>query len=150
MTIGEVVDPVILPVAFGFAFVCVLWLLWHVGRRHAAAPKRVPTSIRFDGRPAPSGPKAFLWVAPIVIALCLGATGVTLLVAPPGPDQHVLLTLVMLAIAEVTWFAGWATDRQIEMARKMTYRVAPSRLLRALLPLLATIVAIVFVAVQPR
>lgn len=149
MTIGKVVDPVILPVAFGFACVCVLWLIWHVARRHATAPKRVPASIRYDGRPAPSAPKAVLWLAPILIALCLGTTGILLLVAPPRPDQHVLLTLVMLAIAEVTWFAGWATDRQIEMARKMTFRVAPARLLRALLPLIATIAAIAFVAARP-
>jgi hypothetical protein len=149
MTIGEAVDPVMLPIAFGFAFACVLWLLWHVARRYPAAPKRVPTGIRYDGRPGRLGPKAFLWIAPVIIALCLGATGIGLLRTPPRPDQHVLLTLVMLAIAEVTWFAGWSTDRQIELARKMTYRIAPARIFRALLPLLATIVATVFVAARP-
>ena len=149
MTIGEVVDPVMLPIAFGFAFVCVLWLIWHVGRRYPAAPKRVPTGIRYDGRPGRLGPKAFLWVAPVIIALCVGATGTGLLVTPPRPDQHVLPALVMLALAETSWLAGWITDRQIELARKMTYRVAPSRIFRALLPLLATIVAMLFVAARP-
>jgi hypothetical protein len=149
MTIGEVVDPVMLPIAFGFAFVCVLWLVWHVARRYPGAPKRVPTGIRYDGRPGRLGPKAVLWLAPVIIALCVGATGIGLLVAPPRTDQHVLLTLVMLALAELAWFAGWSTDRQIELARKMTYRIAPSRILRALLPLLATIVAIAFVAARP-
>ena len=55
----------------------------------------------------------------------------------------------MLAIAEVAWFAGWTIDRQIELARKMTYRIAPSRMLRALLPLIATAIAIVFVGARP-
>jgi hypothetical protein len=149
MTIGEVVDPVMLPIAFGFAFACVLWLVWHVARRYPEAPKRVPAGIRYDGRPARLGAKAILWIAPVVIALCLGATGIGLLVTPPRNDQHVLLTLVMLAIAEMTWFAAWTNDRQIELARKMTYRVAPSRIFRALLPFLATVVAIVFVAARP-
>jgi hypothetical protein len=149
MTIGEVVDPVMVPVAFAFASACVLWLVWYVARRYRSAPKRVPTNIRYDGRPARLGPKAFLWAAPVAIALVLGAIGIGLLVTPPRADQHVLLALVMLAVAEVTWFAAWTTDRQIELARKMTYRVAPSRLLRALLPLAATIVAIVFVAARP-
>ncbi len=149
MTIGEAVDPVMLPIAFAIAGLSMLWLVWHVARRYPAAPKRVPTGIRYDGRPARLGPKAVLWLAPVVIALCLGATGAGLLMNRPRADQHVLLTLVMLAIAEVTWFAGWTVDRQIELARKMTYRVAPSRLLRALLPLLATVVAIVFVGARP-
>ena len=149
MTIGEVVDPVMLPIAFAFAFVCVLWLVWYVGRKFPSAPKRVPMGIRYDGRPGRLGPKEALWLAPVIIALCLGAAGIGLLVAPPRSDQHIVLTLVMLAIAETTWFAGWSTDRQIELARKITYRIAPGRTLRALLPLLATIVATVFVAARP-
>ena len=149
MTIGEVVDPFMLPVAFGFAVVCVLWLFVHVARRYPAAPKRVPAGLRYDGRPGRLGPKALLWLAPVIIAIVLGLTGGGLLAAPPRTDQRLLLTLVMLTIAEVTWFAGWTIDRQIELARKMTYRVAPSRLFRALLPLLATVVAIVFVAARP-
>ena len=149
MTIGEVLDPVMLPIAFGFAIVCVLGLVWHVARRYPSAPKQVPAGIRYDGRPGRLRPKALLWLAPVILAFCLGVTGVVLLAAPPRPDQRVLLTLVLLAIAEVTWFAAWSTDRQIELARKMTYRIAPSRILRALLPLLATIVAIVFVIARP-
>jgi hypothetical protein len=149
VTVGEVLDPVIVPIAFGFAFACVLWLVWHVAKRYPSAPKRVPTGLRYDGRPARPGPKILLWLMPVIIALGLTATGIGLLVTRPRPDQHVLLALVMLAIAEATLFAGWTNDRQIELARKMTYRIAPARLLRVLLPILATIVVLVFVAARP-
>ena len=149
MTIGEVVDPVMLPIAYAIAVAFVIWLVWHVARAYPSAPKRVPTGIRADGRPGRLGPKATLWLAPLIIALAVGATGVGLLVTPVRPEQHLLLTLVMIAVVEVTWFAGWTIDRQIELARKMTYRVAPSRMLRVLLPLLATVVALVFVGAHP-
>ncbi len=138
-----------MPAAFAVAALSVLWLLWHVLRRYRSAPKRVPTGIRFDGRPARLGAKTTLWVAPLVIALALGVTGAALVRYPARSDQHLLLALALLAIAEVAWFAGWTIDRQIELARKMTYRVAPSRTLRALLPLIVTIVAIVVIGARP-
>jgi hypothetical protein len=149
MTFSEVVDPVALPIAFAVAVLSVLWLVWHVARRYPAAPKRVPTGIRFDGRPGRLGTKRTLWLAPAIIALTLGALGTALLISRPAPDQHLLLALVTLLIGEVAWYAGWTTDRQIELARKMTYRIAPGRTLRALLPLLVTMVALVFVAAHP-
>ncbi|HEY6235663.1 MAG TPA: hypothetical protein VIW69_11225 [Candidatus Elarobacter sp.] len=149
MTFDEVLDPVVMPIAFAIAVLSVLRLLWHVARRYPPAPKRVPTGIRFDGRPGRLGAKRTLWLAPIVIAITLGATGAALLRYPPRSDQHLLLALVMLLIAELAWFAAWTIDRQIELARKMTYRVAPSRTLRALLPIIATVIAIVFVGARP-
>jgi hypothetical protein len=41
------------------------------------------------------------------------------------------------------------TDRQIELARGMTYRVAPARLFRALTPILVTIAITLFLAIRP-
>jgi hypothetical protein len=149
VTFDEVLDPVAMPIAFAVAVLSVLWLLWHVTRRYPLAPKRVPTGIRFDGRPARLGAKRTLWLAPVVIAITLAATGAALLAYPPRSDQHLLLALVMLLIAELAWFSAWTIDRQIELARKMTYRVAPSRTLRALLPMIATVIAIVFVGARP-
>ncbi len=145
MTVGEVLDPVMLPIAYGIAVLAALWLIRHVAQRYPTAPKRVPMGIRVDGRPGRVGPKALLWLAPVVVAAVVTVLGVAFFVLPQKTDRHVVLTLVMLTIAEVTCFVGWTGDRQIEMARKMTYRVAPSRLLRAILPILATVVAIVFV-----
>jgi hypothetical protein len=55
---------------------------------------------------------------------------------------------VFLILAEVAWYVGWALDRQIEMARKMTFRIAPARMLRVALPLLATIALTVFIAAR--
>jgi hypothetical protein len=149
VTFDEVFDPVVVPIAFAIAVLSVLWLLWHVARRYPAAPKRVPTGIRFDGRPGRLGAKSTLWLAPVAIALTLCATGAAILRYPPRSDQHLLFALVTLVIAELAWFGGWNTDRQIELARKMTYRVAPSRTLRALLPIIVTVIAIVFVGAHP-
>jgi hypothetical protein len=149
MTAGEVIDPVALPIAFTVAVLSVLWLVWHVARRYPAAPKRVPTGIRFDGRPGRLGAKRTLWLAPAIIALTLGALGAGLRLYPPAPDQHLLLALVTLLIGELAWYAGWTIDRQIELARKMTYRVAPARTLRALVPILVTTIVIVVAAAHP-
>jgi len=149
VTFDEVLDPVVMPVAFAIAVLSVLWLVWHVARRYPAAPKRVPGRVRYDGRPGRLREKRTLWLAPVVIAVALGVSGAALLKYPARPDQHLVLALAMLAIAEVAWFAGWTIDRQIELARKMTYRIAPSRTLRALLPLIATVIAIVFIAARP-
>ncbi len=149
MTFDEVLDPIVMPIASAIAVLSVLWLVWHVARRYPAAPKRVPARIRYDGRPGRLHGKRILWLAPIMIALALSATGAVLLRYPARADQHLVLALAMLAIAEVAWFAGWTIDRQIELARKMTYRVAPGRMLRALLPLIATAVAIIVIGAHP-
>jgi hypothetical protein len=148
VTIDEVVDPVMLPVAYGIAVVAVLWLIRHVARGYRSAPKRVPLNIRADGRPGWPAPKPLLWLAPGVVAAVVIALGLAIFTGAQKTDEHAVLTLVMLAVAEVTWFVGWAGDRQIEMARKMTYRVAPGRLLRAVLPIIVTVVVLVFVGAR--
>ncbi len=149
MTIGEVIDPVALPIALAVAVLSVLWLVWHVARRYRSAPKRIPMGIRIDGRPRRFGPKAMVWAAPAAVAIALGVAGASMLMHPPRSDQRFLVALVVLLIAELAWFAGWIIDRQIELARKMTYRVAPSRTLRALLPVILTVIMIVVVSVHP-
>jgi hypothetical protein len=148
VTIGEVVDPVMLPIAYGIAVLAVLWLIRHVAQGYRSAPKRVPINIRADGRPGRLVPKPLLWLAPGVVTAVVIALGLAIFTTPQKSDDHIVLTLVMLAVAEVTWFVGWAGDRQIEMARKMTYRIAPVRMLRAILPVLLTIAVTIFVAVR--
>ena len=149
MTFGEVFDPIVLPSAYAIAVLSVLWLVWHVARRYPAAPKRVPVGIRIDGRPRRLGPKAILWLAPAVIAITMCAAGALLFVHPPRSDQLYVLALTVLLIAELAWFAGWTVDRQIELARKMTYRIAPGRTLRALAPIIVTVVAMIVFAAHP-
>ncbi len=137
-----------LPIAYGIAVVAVLWLIRHVAQGYRSAPKRVPINIRADGRPGRLVPKPLLWVAPGTVAAVVIALGLAIFTTPQKTDEHVILTLVMLTLAEVTWFVGWAGDRQIEMARKMTYRVAPARLLRTLLPIIVTVAVTVFVGAR--
>ena len=149
MTIGEAVDPVMLPVACGIAVVAILLFFWHVARRYPAAPKNVPLSLRIDGRPARMAPKRWLWLPPVIMAAVTVLLGVLLLRVPATEQQRPMMALVFLIIAEVAWFGAWQTDRQIELARKMTYRIAPVRTLRAFFPILVTIVVAVVVAVRP-
>jgi hypothetical protein len=68
---------------------------------------------------------------------------------PPPGDAIVTTALVFLTIAEIAWLMAWVTDRQIELARGMTYRVAPARLFRALTPILVTIAVTLFLAIRP-
>jgi len=149
MTFGEVADPVILPVACCLAFVATLFFFWHVARRYPAAPKLVPLRLRIDGRPGPSAPKRWLWLPPAMMAVVTAVLSVVLFRAPVATEQRTVVALVFLTIAEVALFGMWQTDRQIELARKMTYRVAPVRTLRALLPIFVTAIVTVVVAVRP-
>ena len=144
---------VIVPIAYGIAVAATLLLLRHVARRYPSAPARVPLHIGYDGRPWKRwGPKAALWLAPGILAVVVVVLGAALLRDPPqGGDiesLHLVLALVFVTIAEVAWLAAWLTDRQIELARKMTYRIAPVRILRMMLPLIGTIVATLVVAVR--
>lgn len=124
-----------------------LLLMWHVARRYPTAPKRVPLRIGIDGRPSKRfGPRAVLWLAPGILAVTLVILGVALRLDPPEERVHVVLALAFLTIAEVALFAGWIIDRQIELARKMTYRIAPMRTLRASLPILVTVAAVLVLA----
>jgi hypothetical protein len=137
---------VLLPIAFGIALAAAVLLLVHVARRYASAPKRVPIAIRYDGRPGRDAPRAILWLAPSILTLTVLTLGAALLVGRPRPEQTVVLALVFITMAEVAWLVGWVADRQIELARKMTFRIAPNRLILVILPLLATCVAIIVAA----
>ena len=149
MTIGEVADPVILPVACCLAVVAILFFFWHVARRYPSAPKLVPLRLRIDGRPGQPGSKRWLWFPPAIMAVVTAVLSVVLFRAPAATDQRTVVALVFLVIAEVALFGVWQTDRQIELARKMTYRVAPVRTLRALFPILVTTVVTVVLAARP-
>jgi hypothetical protein len=149
MTIDEVLGPFMLPVACGLAVIAILLFAWHVARRYPSAPKNVPLTVRFDGRPGRVGPKRWLWLPPVIIAAVVGVLSAVLPRAPGAAEHRTMLALVFLTIAEVAWFGAWQTDRQIELARKMTYRIAPLRTLRVFFPILVTIVVTVVVAVRP-
>jgi|GEM_PF-1690571 len=149
VTIDEVIGPVMLPVACGIAVVAILLLAWHVARRYPSAPKNVPLKLRIDGRPGRMASKRWLWLPPAVMAAVAAMLGIILLRAPPPAEQRTTVALVFLLIAEVAWFGAWQTDRQIELARKMTYRVAPVRTLRALFPIIVTAIVAVVVAIRP-
>lgn len=149
MTIAEVVLPVIVPLAYALCVSALLLLLWHVQQRYRSAPKRIPLRLRLDGRPSGSGPRRWLWAAPLTMVAILVVLTVFLITAPPTPDQRIPIALVFVVMAEIAWFVGWTVDRQIELARGMTYRIAPSRTLRAFLPILATIAVTLFLAIRP-
>ncbi|HEX3550501.1 MAG TPA: hypothetical protein VHT53_09000 [Candidatus Elarobacter sp.] len=139
-----------LTIAYAIALGATVLLLRHVAVRYRAAPDRVPVHINPDGRPsARTAGKWLLWLPPGIVAVIVAILGVALGLSPPREDQAVLLTLAMLAIAEVAWFVAWTTDRQIEIARNMTIRIAPARLLRATLPLLVTVAVILALALRP-
>jgi hypothetical protein len=140
---------VLLPIAYGIAVAATLLLIRHVARRYPSVPKRVPLRIQIDGRPSKrSGPKAVLWLAPGILAATLVILGVALQLDPPQERVHLLLALAFLTIAEVAWYAGWIIDRQIELARKISYRVSPARTWRATLPILVTVAVVLVLAVR--
>jgi hypothetical protein len=151
MTIGEVLDPVMIPIAFGIAVAATLLLFYRLWRRYPVIPARVPMRIEIDGRPSKrSGPKLVLWAAPVILAAMLAVLGAAIFgFARPPDDTRVTIALVFLICAECAWYAGWMMDRQIEIARKMTYRIAPARILRAALPIIVSVVAVVLVAARP-
>jgi uncharacterized membrane protein len=149
MTIGEVVAPVMIPIAFVLAVVATLLLLRHVAVRYPAIPARIPARLGIDGRPSNRlVGKAVVWVPPVAMAVILAVLGVLLLTSPPREDQRTVIALVFVIFAETAWCVGWSLDRQIEVARKMTYRVSPARTLRVMLPLLATIAITLVIAAR--
>jgi hypothetical protein len=148
MIVEDAVARLMLPVAYGIAVVVVLLMLAHVARRYGSSPKRVPAGIGYDGRPAGNVPKLCLWLGPAIITIVLVVVGVAMVFDPPADYKRPVLTLTMIALAEVAGLVVWITDRQIEFARKQTYRIAPARLIRTFLPLLATIAVLVVVGVR--
>ena len=122
-------------------------LAWHLQRRYAGLPKRIPTGLRFDGRPRAAGPKAFLWLAPAILAAVMVALVTAMIVDPQADEKRLTMLFVFLVIAEVAWLCEWTTDRQVELARGITHRIAPSRMLLVILPILATIGVLIAVAI---
>lgn len=137
-------------VAYAVAAGATVLLIRHVARVYPTAPKRLPLRIGADGRPsARTIGKRILWVAPAILVAVLLLLGLGLRTAPPRDDQTVVMVLVMVTIAELAWLVAWSVDRQIEIARKMTVRIAPVRLLRVTLPLLVTIAITLAIALRP-
>ena len=149
MTIEDVVGPVLLPVAIGAAIFALVALFWHVARRYPNAPKRVPTGVRLDGRPRRLGSRRWLWFAPSALLVVMTILGAAMIRKPPAEDVRTTIALVFFIVAEVAWFVAWTTDRQIELARGMTFRIPPSRTLRVLAPILATVAVTLALAIHP-
>jgi hypothetical protein len=149
VTIEDVVWPVMLPVAIGAAIFALVALFWYVARRYPNAPKRVPTGVRIDGRPRRLGSRRWLWLAPGALLVVMTILGVTVVRHPPTEDTRTTIALAFIIVAELAWFVAWTTDRQIELARGMTFRIPPSRTLRVLLPILATLAITLALAIHP-
>lgn len=139
----------IVTVACAFALVATLLLIRHLAARYPAVPARVPLRIELDGRPSRrEAGKWTLWIAPAVLLAVIGLLGVLCVVEPPRADQRTASALVFVVIAQVAWYVAWLLDRQIELARKTTDRIAPGRLFRATVPLLAIVALTIAVAAR--
>lgn len=149
MTIEDAMGPLLLPVAIAVAIVAVAALCRHVARRYPSAPKRLPGGVGIDGRPGRQVARGWLWVPPSVLVAVTTLLCVVFVRRPPPADSVVPIALVFIVIAEVAWLLIWTTDRQIEFARGMIFRVAPARLLRVIAPLLVTIAVTLFLAIRP-
>ncbi len=137
-------SPLIIAIAAAFALCTQLWVLLRLARRFASIPARVPLRLRLDGRPRATGSKRGLWIAPLTTLTVTVVLGAAVLAHPPPYWQDVIVALAFLICAEVGWFIAWTIDRQVEIARGMTVRIAPRRIVALAFPLVATIaVAIV-------
>ena len=137
-----------LPASIGIAIVALLLLVLHVARRYPSAPKRVPLGLNIDGRPRSLAPKIVLWLLPALLAAAVSIFAVTTLLDAARDDHRTISTLLFITLAEVAGLGAWSTDRQIELARKQTFRIAPSRTLLVVLPLLATVALLIFIAIR--
>jgi hypothetical protein len=122
-------------------------LLWHLWRKYPGIPKRVPLGLRLDGRPRALASKSWLWLTPALLAAVIAVVCASMILTPPPGETHLTLLFVFFVIAEVAWFVGWTIDRQIELARGMTHRIAPTRMLLTFFPVIATIVITLALAV---
>lgn len=150
MTIDEVAGPVMLPLAYALAAIAALWMVQHLARCYPSVPKRIPARIHIDGRPSKQlVGKWFVWFAPSVVVAAIAALGVMVFfVKPPDEPTRPIVALAFLICAELVYFITWMTDRQIEIARKMTYRISPARTLRAALPVLLTAAVVIVIAAR--
>jgi len=130
--------------------IAALWMVQHVARQYPAAPKRIPWRIEIDGRPSRRlVGKWFVWVAPPVFVAAIATLGVlAFVVKPPDESTRSIVALAFVICAEAAYFVAWLTDRQIELARKMTYRISPARTWRAALPILLTTAVTLVIAAR--
>ncbi|GAC1575124.1 MAG: hypothetical protein NVS3B7_07470 [Candidatus Elarobacter sp.] len=148
MIVEETVALLLVPAAALAAAIAAALMLLHVARRYRTSPKLVPIGLRFDGRPRRLVPKAMLWLAPVFITVFGTIAGVMLLTDPARDTHRTITVLALVLLAQIAAFVAWTTDRQLELARKQTFRIAPSRMLLVIFPLLATALALAIVAIH--
>jgi hypothetical protein len=145
--VNLVSSPLVVWVAAACAHATQLWFIARLARRYARIPVRVPLRLRLDGRPRAAGSKAGLWIAPIALFVATLGLAVVLLRRPPPNWDDLLIALAFLICAEAGWFIAWTTDRQIEVARGMTVRIAPQRIVALASPLAVTVLVAIVEAI---
>jgi hypothetical protein len=144
-----VTDPLVLG-AYAAALLAALLLLRHVARRWPSVPARIPMSIGYDGRGRGPVPRGWIWFLPLVICTIIVVIPPLLVLVPSHrPPPPIVTALLCLLLIELAGLIGWLVSLQIELGRKMTFRIAPIRLARAVAPVLVTIAIILYVAVNP-
>lgn len=133
-------------VAYGVAVAAWLVLAVRTARRYSAIPPRFPISTDMAGNPVLWGPRAVAWLVPGILAALIAMLGLGLTHRPPPTGERVVLTLVMLVVAEIAPLMMWNLDRQIEVARGERARIEPRDSLRAAAPILASVLVIFAVA----
>jgi hypothetical protein len=138
------------PIAFALAVLATAWMIRHLALRYPTVPKQIPWRMRWDGRP--SGKligKWFLWLAPAILTAVLAFLGIVVFVTDrPPPELDTAMALVFVVFAEVAYLLVWSVDRQIELAKKMTFRISPARSLRVALPMLLTVAVLLVIAAR--
>jgi hypothetical protein len=145
--VNLVSSPLVVWVAAACALASQLWFIARLARRYARIPVRVPLRLRLDGRPRAAGSKAGLWIAPIALFVVTLGLAIVLVRRPPPNWDDVLIALAFLICAEVGWFVAWTTDRQVEVARGMTVRIAPKRIVALASPLAVTVLVAIVEAI---
>lgn len=135
--------------AYALAVVATLLMLRRVAQLWSNAPARVPLHVGIDGRPGMLAPRPFLWLAPGVVVAVVVYLGAVLATTPPYAASPLVLALVYVMVAEFAALTGWLASLQVQMGRNQTYRIAPTRLLLAVGPIILTILALVYVYATP-
>jgi len=135
--------------AYAIAVVATLLMLRHVARVWPNAPARVPLHLGIDGRPGMLAPRPFLWLGPGIVAAIVVYLGVALAMTPPYAASPLVLALVYVILAEMAALVGWLAGLQVQIGRNQTFRIAPTRLLLAVGPIILTILALVYVSATP-
>lgn len=125
----------------GVAVLAVVLSVWQLARRYPSIPDRVPLGLRLDGRPRAEGRKSALWAPLAVLVTVIGVLIAQFALVPPDEYHWPFIALVFVVLAEIAWYLTWTVDRVVEMARGMTVRIAPTRMLLTVLPVAATLLA---------